>query len=170
MNQRRVGFALLLVVVAVVLQTTVFAPGRIYPWGYGPLPVIIVVIGASRYLEPETTVALGFTGGLLMDLLGGEWLGLWAGALTTVAYIGLRLVDNTDEGNVSLVVGVGALSVLAIALFVFAGTLFGRQLLSRNNVVLLILVPSLYNVVIALPTLALTKKLMKGRQTPWSPR
>lgn len=168
MNQRRVGLALVFVTAAVVLQTTVFVSGRIYPFGYAPIPVIVVVLASSRYLEPETSVALGFTGGLLMDLLGGEWLGLWAGALTTVAFLGLRLVDSADDSNVSLALGVGALSVLGIGLFVLTGTLFGLQLLSRSNVALLIVVPSLYNVMIALPILAMTKRLMKGRQTPWS--
>ena len=68
MRGRDVGFGLLLVALGVVAQTAMFGDGRINPFGVSPAVVLVVVLACARYLDPEPTILLGFTGGLLLDL------------------------------------------------------------------------------------------------------
>ena len=74
-NARPVALSILLVLVAVVIQTTLFGPGRIQPFGAAPMLVLAVVIACARYLDSEPALLLGFTAGLLLDLLGGSRAG-----------------------------------------------------------------------------------------------
>ena len=95
-----------LVVVAAILQTTLFGDGRLQPLGASPALVALIVIATARYLEPEQALLVGFTAGLLMDLLGSSPLGLWAMAMTTVGYVTLRVRHQADRGFVLIGVGV----------------------------------------------------------------
>ena len=97
MNARPVALSILLVLVAVVIQTTLFGPGRIQPFGAAPMLVLSVVIACVRYLDSEPALLLGFTAGLLLDLLGGSPLGLWAMVYVVVTYVALR-VRHRAEG------------------------------------------------------------------------
>jgi hypothetical protein len=47
-NARPVALSILLVLVAVVIQTTLFGPGRIQPFGAAPMLVLSVVSVANR--------------------------------------------------------------------------------------------------------------------------
>jgi rod shape-determining protein MreD len=153
-----------MVVVAVILQTTLFGEGRIQPFGASPNLVVVVVIATVRHLDTEPGLMVGFTGGLLMDLLGGSPLGLWAMVMTVVAYLTLRLRHRADDGLVSVALGVFALTFLAHALFVVAGTLFGQRLLTDLDVVRLMLLPALYNMLLAAAVLPLATRLMGARR------
>lgn len=149
MSGRPVAFSIGLVVLAVVIQTTLFGDGRIQPLGSSPLLVLVVVLGCVRYLEPEPALLLGFTGGLLLDLLGGSPLGLWALVHVVAAYIGLRLRSRADDGVAVVAVGVFVVALLAQTLFVLAGTLFGQRLLVTSGIVRQLVLPALYSVVVA---------------------
>ena len=74
--------ALIAVLLAVILQTTVFPR----PFGSSPNLVVLVAIGIGLYMDSETAVVSGFVGGLLNDLLGDTILGLWALVVTVIAY------------------------------------------------------------------------------------
>lgn len=149
MNGRPVAVSLTLVVVAVVLQTTLFGDGRIQPFGASPLLVLVVVLACVRYLEPEPALLLGFTSGLLLDLLGGSPLGLWAMVNLVAAYIALRLRHRADDGAIVVGIGVGALAFMGQALFLLASTLFGQRLLATNGLVKQLILPAIYTVVVA---------------------
>jgi len=153
-----------MVVVAVVLQTTLFGEGRIQPFGASPNLVLVVVIATVRHLDTEAGLLVGFTAGLLMDLLGGSPLGLWAMVMTVIAYLTLRLRHRADDGVVSMAIGIFALTFLAHALFVLAGTLFGQRLLTDLDVVRLMLLPALYNMLLAALILPLATRLMGARR------
>jgi rod shape-determining protein MreD len=153
-----------MVVVAVVLETTLFGDGRIQPFGARPNLVAVVVIATVRHLETEPGLLVGFTAGLLMDLLGGSPLGLWAMVMTVLAYLTIRLRHRADDGVLSVAIGVFALTFLANALFVLAGTLFGQRLLTDLDVVRLMLLPSLYNMLLAAAMLPLATRLMGARR------
>jgi len=163
-RSRAVAVALAMVVVAVILQTTLFGEGRIQPFGASPNLVVVVVIATVRHLDTEAGLLVGFTGGLLMDLLGGSPLGLWAMVMTVVAYLTLRLRHRADDGVLSVAIGVFALTFLAHSLFVLAGTLFGQRLLTDLDVVRLMLLPSLYNMLLAAVVLPLATRLMGARR------
>ena len=165
MTGRQVAVALLLVVLAVVLQGSLFGEGRIHPFGASPNIIVLVVIATVRYLEPEPAMLVGFTGGLLADLLGGSPLGLWAMALTVVAYVTLRVRDRADDGPVVIGVGLFTLTVLGHGLFALAGTLFGQQTLANSDVTHLMLLPALYTTILGAAVLPLVTLAVRGRRT-----
>lgn len=169
MRGRSVAVSLFLVVLAVVAQTAMFGDGRINPFGFSPAVVIVVVLACSRFLDPEPSILLGFTGGMLLDLLGGAPLGLWAMSYTVVVYVALRFKDRADDGPGVVAVGVFALTVLANALFVVVGTLFGERFFTGTEVIKNILIPALYNLVIAALAFPLVTRLIGDRRrVGWS--
>jgi rod shape-determining protein MreD len=153
-----------MVVVAVVLQTTLFGDGRIQPFGASPNLVVVVVIATVRHLDTDAGLLVGFTAGLLMDLLGGAPLGLWAMVMTVIAYLTLRLQYRTRDGALPTAVGIFALTFLAHALFVLTGTLFGQRLLANLDLVRLLILPAVYNVVLAAAVMPLATRLMGARR------
>jgi rod shape-determining protein MreD len=162
-TRRPVVISLALVVVAVVIQTTLFGAGRLQPFGAAPMLVLVVVVACVRYLEPEPAVLLGFTAGLLLDLLGGSPLGLWAMVYLIVAYVAYRFRDRADEGPVVVAVGIFAIAFFAQVLFVMAGTLFGQRLLANTDLVKHLLLPSLYSVVVAAAVIPVVTWLLHER-------
>ena len=160
---RNVALALALVVTSVVLQTALFGESRIQPFGVSPNLVLVAAIGSIRYLEYEPGLLTGFTAGLLMDLLGGSPLGLWAMSLTVVAYLTLRAKERAGEGPLTIAVGVFLLSVVAHGLFGVVGTLFGQRFFTDPGVIRLIIVPAAYNIVLAAAIFPLTTRLMRAR-------
>lgn len=164
MRGRHVGLALLMVVIAVVAQTSVFGDGRINPFGSSPAVVLVVVLACIRYIEPEPALLLGFTAGMLVDLLGGSPLGLWAMAYTVVVYIGLRFRDRADDGPLVIGVGVFALTLIANALFLIVGTLFGERFFTSTAVIKNTLIPAVYNVAIATVVFPFVTRLIGDRR------
>lgn len=164
MRGRDVGIALLLVVIAVVAQTAVFGDGRINPFGASPSVVIVVVLACVRYLDPEPSLLLGFTAGMMLDLLGGAPLGIWALSYTVVVYVALRFRDRADDGPVVIGVGVFLLTLLANALFLIIGTLFGERFFTSTTVIRNTLLPAVYNLGIAAVVFPLVTKLIGTRR------
>ena len=169
MRSRDVGISLLLVVIAVVVQTAVFGDGRINPFGVSPSVVLVVVLACARYVEPEPAILLGFTGGMLLDLLGGAPLGLWAMAYTVAVYVGLRFRHRADDGPVVVGFGVVMLTLLANALFVIVGTLFGERFFTSTEVIKNTIVPAVYNLPVAAVVFPLvTRMIGSRRRVGWS--
>jgi len=157
-----------LVVVAAILQTTLFGDGRLQPLGASPALVALIVIATARYLEPEQALLVGFTAGLLMDLLGSSPLGLWAMAMTTVGYLTLRVRHQADRGILVIGIGVFGLAFLGNALFSIAGTLFGQRTLSNPDVLRLMVLPALYTMVLAVGVLPGVRWLLtRPREGSW---
>ena len=156
---RNVAIALAVVVVAVILQTTLFVD--LQPFGASPNLVMLVVIGSTRYLDAEPSILLGFTAGLLMDLLGGSPLGMWALVMTVVAYVTFRLWRRFDQAPILMLVGVFAVTFFGEALFVLVGTLFGQQTLSESGLVRILLLTSLYNALLGFLVLPLMSVLLR---------
>jgi len=76
MSRSRVVISLVAILVAIVLQSTVFGAGRIEPLGVAPALVTLVLIGVAPRVESEYLLLIGFTAGILMDLIGSGTLGL----------------------------------------------------------------------------------------------
>jgi rod shape-determining protein MreD len=170
MTGRDLAVALALVVAAVVAQTTLFAPDRIQPLGASPNIVLLAVIATVRYLEPEAGLLTGFTAGLLVDSLGVSPLGLWAMVGSVVAYLTLRFRDRAQDGPVVVGAGVFVLTIMGIVLYVLVATLFGQRALSDPALIKKILLPGIYNVILAgavLPgvTLAMGHRRVRGWAT-----
>lgn len=163
MTSRSVSIALLLVVVAVILQTTLFL--RIRPFGVMPDLVLLAVVGLARHLAPEPAVLAGFSAGLLADLLGTTPLGLRALVLTVVAFLALRSRERMDASILTLAIGVLALSFIGEALFAVVGTLFGRALLSDALIMRKLLLVPLFNLILAAAILPAVSLSLEPRRT-----
>ena len=164
MRGRSVAISLLLVVLAVVAQTAVFGEGRINPFGASPAVVLVVVLACARWVDPEPALLLGFTAGMLLDLLGGAPLGLWAMAYTVAVYVGLRYRHRADDGPFVVGLGVLLLTLMANALFVIIGTLFGERFFTSTSVIKNTLVPAFYNVLLAGVLFPVVTRLIGARR------
>jgi rod shape-determining protein MreD len=167
---RRVLISLIFVFGAVVLQTTVFAPGRVQPLGAAPNLVLLTVIACARYLQAEFAVLLGFTGGLMMDLLGGSPIGLWAITLASVAFVTLKVRDRQVEaGRATTAAAVFVLSLGGQLVFAVLGTLFGLGIVAAPGfVVQTLLLPAVYNVLLAPIVLWGTRVALKPDERIWA--
>lgn len=129
----------LVVLVAVIIQTTLFGRLRIVT------PDIVMLIGillALTRLRPEAVLGVAFISGLIMDLLGAALIGLRAVVYTTVAYLAIRTKERAELGRVTIAVWAGLLTLLGVVLLLLVGTLFGQaRLLGDDPVSVMILIP-----------------------------
>lgn len=123
MRPRRLLAPVGLLLVAIVLQTTLF--GR-FDFVTPDLVLLLVILMATTDLRREGVLVFGFTGGLLVDLLSSNVVGLRAAVFTVVAYIGIRTVDRVDLGPVAVAIWVAALTLVGVVFFLILGTLFGQ--------------------------------------------
>jgi rod shape-determining protein MreD len=168
MGRSRVVISLLAVLIAIVVQTTVFAPGRIQPFGVAPALVTLVVIAVSPEVESEYLLLIGFTAGILMDLIGSGTLGLWAMTLTAVAYSAGRLRHRFSDSLLQVIGIVLGLTVASQFLYVLLGTLFGQGTLSEPNVLWKIVLPGVWNLILAVPVFWLLGKAFKTQRSGWA--
>jgi rod shape-determining protein MreD len=168
MSRSRVVIALLAVLVAIVFQTTLFSPGRIQPLGVAPALVALVVIAISTRVEAEYLLMIGFTGGILMDLIGSGTLGLWAMTLTVIAYSAGRLKGRFSDGPVYVAATVVGLTVSGQFLYVLLGTLFGQGTISEPELVRKIFLPGAWNLMLALPVFWVLGRAFKSMPGRWA--
>jgi len=162
MRGRTVLTVVLLLMVAVVVQTTLF--GRI-PLVTPDLVLLVVIMLCLTRIRPELILAIAFTSGLIVDLLGSSVLGLRAVVFTTVAYLGLRTRDRAEIGRVAVALWAGALTLVGIVLLIVIGTLFGQSsLLGEDTLSRVILVP-LANLAIAAAVAPLVVRLVDRDKT-----
>jgi len=159
MTSSRLLGALALVVAAVVLQTTLFVSTR--PFGAAPDLIVLAVFALLRFMPAEPGIFLGFTGGLLADLLGGSPLGMWALSLTVVAYLVLRMRDRARDSSGLAVLGVFAFTLLAQGQYVLLGTLFGQQPLKDPNVPRIIILTAVFTAILAVAVLPMSSWLSR---------
>ena len=163
MNVRTISLSLVFVVLAVLIQTTLFRTVR--PVGVSPDLVLLTVIACARWMEPEPGVLLGFTGGLLIDLFGTAPLGLQALAFTLVAYVTVRTRDRFDYSAPSTGLAVGLLSLLGVLLVAVVGTLFGERTLESPDILRTLALVPVFNVVLGLAVLPMVASYI-GTRTP----
>lgn len=135
------------VIVAAAVQTTLFMWVR--PFDSAPALLLLIVLAYARHLPPEYALLTGFGTGLLQDLLAETPLGLWALVLTTVAFVVLRYRDRFEEDFGYLGPFVLAVTVGGLALFAVLGTIFGEKTLADAGVIRKIVLPGVYNLVLA---------------------
>jgi rod shape-determining protein MreD len=165
MTSGRIVIALGLVLAAVLIQTTVFQ--HVKPFGYAPALGLLAVISISRYLNPEPALFVAFSGGFLQDLLGGSPLGLWACTFTVVAFITLKIRDREVAGPIAVLAGVFGLTFIGQSTYAVLGTLFGQGIIGRPGLVWALIVPSIYNVVLAYPVFWLARAVVRPKERTW---
>jgi len=164
---RRAFGALLLVIMALALQTTLFA--RLRPFDAAPALVVLTVIAVARHLPAEQALVVGFLGGLGQDLLVESPLGLWALVETSVAYAVVRGRGRLEDDITLLAPGVFVVTVGALALFAVLGTIFGEKTLADSGIVKKMVLPSLYNLLAAPAVIPLVTRALGGgrRRVPF---
>lgn len=168
MRRSRIVISLVAVIIAIVLQTTIFGAGNIEPLGVAPALVPLVIIAVAPWVESEITILLGFTAGILMDLIGSGTLGLWAMTLTVIAFIATRLSYRYKDSIALSLLAVFALTALGQAIYVLLGTLFGQETATEPNVAAKIFLPALWNLVLAYPVLWIVRVVFKTRDRSWA--
>lgn len=158
MKARRMLIAAAALVVAVVLQTSLFV--RFRPFDAAPALVVLVVIAYSRHLQAEYAMLFGFGAGLLQDLLAESPLGLWALVLASVAFTVVRLRGRLEDELGLFGPFVFAVTLGALTTFALLGTIFGEKTLADVGVLRKILLPAVYNVLLGVLILPLTTKTL----------
>lgn len=123
MRIRVVVVALLALVLAVVVQTTLFSRFRFVT---PDLVMLLTILFATTDMRREGVLVAGFAGGLVVDLLSSTVLGLRAAVFTVVAYLAIRTVHRVDLGPVAVALWAGLLTLVGVGLFLLVGTLFGQ--------------------------------------------
>jgi rod shape-determining protein MreD len=128
-----------LLLVAVVLQTTLFSQTTLF---VPDVVLLLVILFALTRLRPEAVLGLAFVAGLTVDLLGSSVLGLRAIVFTVVAFLAMRTRERADLGRIITALWAGLLTFAGMVLLLIVGTLFGQTVLFGEGVVdLLLLVP-----------------------------
>ncbi|MGD2044261.1 MAG: rod shape-determining protein MreD [Acidimicrobiia bacterium] len=135
-----------LLLVAIVLQTTLFSQTNVF---VPDLVLLVVIVLAMTRLRPEAVLGIAFVGGLAVDLLGSSLLGLRAMVFTIVAYVALRTRERADLGRIVTALWVGLLTFGGAVLLLTVGTLFGQTVLLGDRVVDLLVFVPLANIVLA---------------------
>jgi len=147
MRTRTIITVTLLLLVAIVLQTTLFSQNELFT---PDLVMLVVIMLCLTKIRPELLLGVAFVAGLSVDLLGSAVLGLRAIVFTIVAYLALRTRERADIGRIITGLWAGLLTLVGVVLLVLIGTLFGQTVLLGEGVVeLLVLVP-IANLILAL--------------------
>jgi rod shape-determining protein MreD len=165
MTAGKIIIALGLVLAAVLIQTTVFQ--HLQPFGYAPALGLLMAIATARYLEAEPALFVGFSGGFLQDLLGGSPLGIWASTFTIVVFITLKIRDREIAGPLAVLAGVFGLTFIGLFTYAILGTLFGQGIISRPGVIWDLIIPPLYNVILAYPVFWIAKAAIRPQERMW---
>lgn len=155
--------SLLLILLAVLIQTTLFSVGGIRPLRVAPDLVMVVTIVAARRLDEDAALLVGFTGGVLADLLASSLLGWRALTLTLVAYMALRTRSRLDLSLASGAVVVLILSLAGVLLLAVVGTLFGQATLTEPDALRRIMLVPGYNFLLAFLVQPLVGRALEGK-------
>lgn len=156
--------SLLLILVVVLIQTTLFSVGGIRPFDVAPDLVMVFTIVTARWLDDDVALLVGFTGGVLIDLLASSLLGWRALTLTLVAYMAIRARSRFDLGLMSGAIVVLTLSLAGVALLAVIGTLFGQATLTEPDAFRRIMLVPGYNFLLAFLVQPTVKRALQGKQ------
>jgi rod shape-determining protein MreD len=143
---------------AAMLQTVIVS--SMVVGGGAPDLLLVVVISLGLLRGSVSGAAFGFLGGLVIDLMALDTLGIAALVLTLAGFWAGRYAETTGRGRrLAPLTAVGVITVLA-ALFGFVlHYLLGVEVVARHALVT-VLVPTLVlNLLLALPVHALVRAI-----------
>lgn len=148
MSVVRALVALAAVVVALVLQVTVFPH---LAWeGIVPNLVLLVVVAAALTRGPQVAAVLGFLAGVALDLAppSDHVAGRWALALVLVGYVAGRVHQEQRPTVTAVVATVGVSSFVGTSVFALTGLLLGETAFDVTALLQVILVAVLWDVLL----------------------
>lgn len=146
MRIRTPAAVFLIIVVAVVLQSTLFGRIRVIT---PDLVLLVAILIALTRIKPELVLAIAFSAGLVVDLLGSSLLGLRAIVFMSAAYIALRTRERADIGRIATALWAGGLTLIGVVLLVLLGTLFGQSTILGEHVLSRLITVPLANMLLA---------------------
>lgn len=135
-----------LVVIAVVLQTTLFSQTSLF---IPDLVMLLVIVLAMTRTRSEFVLGLAFLSGLTLDLLGSSVLGLRAIVFTVVGFVAIRTRDRAEIGRIVTGVWAAALTFGGVVLLLIVGTLFGQTVLLGEGATSKVVLVPLANLILA---------------------
>lgn len=145
MRLRTVLVVASLLLVATVLQTTLFSQTEVF---VPDLVMLVVILLSLTRIRPEAVLGTAFLGGLAIDLLGSSVLGLRAMVFTIVAYVALSTKERADLGRIVIGLWAGLLTLGGVLLLLVIGTLFGQTVLLGDGVIDRLLLVPVANVIL----------------------
>jgi rod shape-determining protein MreD len=150
------------VFVAAMLQVVVVSSLAISGGAPDLLLVSVVALGLLRGSVPGA--AFGFTGGLIVDLLTLETLGITSLVLTLAGFWAGRWAETTGRGRrLGPVIAVGVITVLAGAFSFVLHYMLGDDVVARFALVTVLVPTLLANLVLALPVYLLVRAVVRER-------
>ena len=148
MTLTRALTALAAIVVALVLQVTVFP--HVAWQGIVPNLVLLVVVAAALTRGPEFAAVLGFVGGVALDLAppADHVAGRWALALVLVGYLAGRLRQDQKPTTTTVVLTVAGASFVGSSVFALTGMLLDDPGLDVGGLLTVVLVAVLWDVLL----------------------
>jgi rod shape-determining protein MreD len=155
------------VFVAALFQAGIFSSLLIGGGAPDVLLVVVVALGLMRGSVPGAV--LGFFGGLVVDLLTLETLGVTSLMLTLAGFWAGRYAETTARGRrLPVLLAVGVVTVLA-GVFGFAlHYMLGDDVVARHALVTTLPPGVALNLLIALPVYALVRSVV-GERTGFKP-
>ena len=155
---------------AVVVQVAVFSAFSVD--GVVPNVVLLVVVAAGLVRGPEFAAALGFLGGLAVDIAppADHVAGRWALALVVVGYLAGRVRQDTGTSPLGALVTVAACSFVGTSVFALSGMLLHDPALPAAQALRVIPVAVLYDVALApfvLPPLLRVFRWLRPREVAY---
>lgn len=144
--------ALLVVIVAVILQVSLFP--HVAWQGVVPNLALLVVVGAALVRGPQFACVLGFVAGLAIDLAppADHIAGRWALALVVVGYLAGRVhQEASDQGRPTasaVVLAVAASSFVGTSIYALGGLLLHDPLMDLSDMLTTILVAVIWDVLL----------------------
>lgn len=155
------------VFVAALLQAAIFSSLAVGGGAPDLLLVAVVSLGLLRGSVPGA--ALGFAGGVVVDLLTLETLGVTSLVLTLAGFWAGRYAETTARGpRLAPLAAVGVLTILASVLGFALHYMLGDDVLARHALVTALLPALALNLVFTLPVHALVRSLV-GERTAFTP-
>ena len=149
MTASRVLLCVTLVLTAAVLQVTMI--NRLPLPGAGPDLVLLVVIGLALIVGPTAGASIGFSAGLLVDLMPptATEVGRWALVFCVIGYLAGQVQLDVRRSVWVVMWTVAGLSLLAPLLFAGVGLLFGDERIEGELVVATTISTVLYDLLLA---------------------
>lgn len=149
MNLSRTGLVGLVILLAVLLQVTVFQVFAVN--GVVPDFALIVVVAAAISRGPQFGAVVGFLAGMLVDLAppADHVAGRWALAFVLVALLAGRVRADARRSPLAALATVAVCSFVGTSVFALSGQVLGDHALPAGQVVQVIGIALLWDVVVA---------------------
>ena len=164
MTRLRVLVALAAVVVALVLQVSLFPH---LAWqGIVPNLCLLVVVASALTLDAPSALLLGFAAGVALDLAppADHVAGRWALALVIVGYVAGRVRQDVRPTATAVIVTVAASSFVGTSVFALSGLLLRDPALSVPDLLQVILVAVLWDIMLTPFVLPLVMRMFHRLQ------